>query len=79
MYDNAWHWARLDRNGIALVLEADASPAHCPSDVTLHAGDVGDVDATRRLVLDLAPDEVYNLAAISSVAQSWQEPDLVSR
>lgn len=63
----------------ALVLEADARPAHCPDGVVLHVGDVADVEATRRLVLDLAPDEVYNLAAISSVAQSWQEPDLVAR
>ncbi len=33
----------------------------------------------RRLLIDLAPDEVYNLAAISSVAQSWAEPDLTAR
>ena len=45
---------------------------------SLHVGDLADVEATRRLVLDLAPDEVYNLAAISSVAQSWEEPDLVT-
>ena len=63
----------------ALVLRADATPPYCPPDVTLHLGDVADVDDTRRLVLDLAPDEVYNLAAISSVAQSWQEPDLTAR
>ena len=60
----------------ALVLEADGHPAHCPDEVVLHAGDLGDVEATRRLVLEIAPREVYNLAAISSVAQSWDEPDL---
>jgi GDPmannose 4,6-dehydratase len=63
----------------ALVLQDDATPPFCPPEVTLHLGDVADVDATRRLVLDLAPDEVYNLAAISSVAQSWQQPDLTAR
>jgi len=63
----------------ALVLQDDATPPFCPPEVTLHLGDVADVDATRRLVLDLAPDEVYNLAAISSVAQSWQEPDLTAQ
>ena len=63
----------------ALVLHDDAQPPHCPADVQLHVGDLADVSSTRRLVLDLAPDEVYNLAAISSVAQSWSEPDLVSR
>ena len=31
------------------------------------------------LVLDLAPDEIYNLAAVSSVARSWEEPDLTAR
>ena len=80
--DGSYLAERLLADGVevhALVLESDARPAHCPADVVLHVGDVADVEATRRLVLDLAPDEVYNLAAISSVAQSWQEPDLVSR
>jgi GDPmannose 4,6-dehydratase len=80
--DGSYLAERLLADGVevhALVLEADARPAHCPGDVTLHLGDVADVEATRRLLLDLAPDEVYNLAAISSVAQSWQEPDLVGR
>ena len=62
----------------ALVLEADGPPAHCPAEVVLHTGDLGDLEATRRLVLELAPQEVYNLAAISSVAQSWDEPDLTA-
>ena len=59
----------------ALVLEADGHPAHCPDEVVLHTGDLGDIEATRRLVAEIAPREVYNLAAISSVAQSWEEPD----
>ena len=62
----------------ALALEADGHPEHCPAEVVLHTGDLGDLEATRRLVLDLAPHEVYNLAAISSVAQSWEEPDLTA-
>jgi GDPmannose 4,6-dehydratase len=39
---------------------------------------VADVDHVRGLLLELAPDEVYNLAAVSSVAQSWEWPDLVA-
>ncbi|WP_242532536.1 GDP-mannose 4,6-dehydratase [Nocardioides sp. S5] len=62
----------------ALVLSADGPPAHCPDDVVLHTGDLGDLVATRELVRDVAPTEVYNLAAISSVAQSWDEPDLTA-
>ncbi|SEB68964.1 GDPmannose 4,6-dehydratase [Nocardioides exalbidus] len=59
----------------ALVLTSDGHPDHCPEAVVLHRGDLTDVESTRRLVLDLAPTEIYNLAAISSVAQSWDEPD----
>ncbi|CAB4949475.1 unannotated protein [freshwater metagenome] len=62
----------------ALVLSADGHPAHCPDEVVLHSGDLGDLAATRDLVREVAPSEVYNLAAISSVAQSWDEPDLTA-
>lgn len=80
--DGSYLAERLLADGLevhALVLDDERRPPHCPPEVTLHVGDVADVEGTRRLVLDLAPDEVYNLAAISSVAQSWQEPDLVAR
>jgi GDPmannose 4,6-dehydratase len=50
----------------------------CPGGVVVHEGDLADVEGLRRLLLDLAPDELYNLAAISSVAQSWELPDLTS-
>ena len=79
--DGSYLAERLLADGVevhALVLGEDSEPAFCPPEVTLHVGDLADVEGTRRLVLDLAPDEVYNLAAISSVAQSWQEPDLVA-
>ena len=39
-----------------------------------HPGDLTDAEATRALVLELAPDEIYNLAAVSSVARSWEDP-----
>jgi GDPmannose 4,6-dehydratase len=47
--------------------------------VQLHPGDLTDIELTRRLVLDLAPDEIYNLAGLSSVARSWQQPDLTGQ
>ncbi len=62
----------------ALVL-AHEPTAGVPVGVVTHVGDVTDVEGTRRLLLDLAPDEVYNLAALSSVAQSWEQPDLCAR
>ena len=52
-------------------------PAYCPVEVVLHAGDVRDHAGVRRLLFEVAPTEVYNLAAVSSVARSWAEPDLV--
>jgi GDPmannose 4,6-dehydratase len=47
--------------------------------VRTHVGDVADVEGTRALVLEVAPDEIYNLAAVSSVARSWDQPDLTAR
>jgi GDPmannose 4,6-dehydratase len=47
--------------------------------VRLHVGDLGDVDRLVDLVDEIEPDEVYNLAGISSVAQSWAEPTLTAR
>jgi GDPmannose 4,6-dehydratase len=48
-------------------------------DVVLHEGDLGNADRLDQLVADLGPDEIYNLAGISSVAYSWQEPVLTAR
>ena len=39
--------------------------------------DVRDPVAVERVVVDVAPAAVFNLAAISSVALSWREPELV--
>jgi GDPmannose 4,6-dehydratase len=47
--------------------------------VTLHKGDITDTAATARLIDQIEPDEVYNLAAVSSVALSWSQPVLTTR
>ena len=47
--------------------------------VELHRGDLTAIEQVRALLVELAPDEVYNLAALSSVARSWDEPDLTAR
>ena len=39
-----------------------------------HVGDLNDIDTVAGLLQDLQPDEIYNLAGISSVARSWEEP-----
>ena len=58
----------------ALAHEAEPRP-DLPG-VELHVGDLTRADDVRRLLLDLAPDEIYNLAALSSVGRSWEEPEL---
>ena len=42
--------------------------------VQLHVADLTDFAGLAALVDDIAPDEIYNLAGISSVATSWAEP-----
>lgn len=76
--DGSYLAERLLADGLevhALSLPGDAPVAG----VHPHPGDVADIESTRALLLDLAPDEVYNLAAVSSVARSWEEPDLTAR
>jgi GDPmannose 4,6-dehydratase len=41
---------------------------------TLHEGDLTDEDALRNAVRAADPDDVYHLAGVSSVAQSWEQP-----
>jgi GDPmannose 4,6-dehydratase len=41
-------------------------------DLTLHAGDLLDQHSLVAALRSASPDEIYNLAAMSSVAQSWQ-------
>jgi GDPmannose 4,6-dehydratase len=50
-----------------------------PSGVVGHDGDLEDTEALRRLLLDISPDTVYNLAGISSVGLSWSRPGLTGR
>lgn len=51
---------------------AELTAAH-PS-VVLHVGDLADHEGLGRLVDEVEPDELYNLAGISSVAYSWEHP-----
>lgn len=53
--------------------ETSVVAARVPS-VHLHQGDLADVDGLAQLVRSVEPDEIYNLAGISSVAYSWQHP-----
>lgn len=46
--------------------------------VTLLDGDLGDLSSLVRIIKEVHPDEVYNLAAQSFVASSWQQPILTA-
>lgn len=59
-----------------LVAPGDASGR--PPGVVPLPGDMRDAASLRSAVDAAEPDEVYNLAAISSVAQSWHEPEAVA-
>jgi GDPmannose 4,6-dehydratase len=49
---------------------------HIIRDVKIYDGDLLDESSLSRSVKDFQPDEVYNLAAQSFVATSWQQPIL---
>ena len=46
--------------------------------VALHPVDLADDDGLRAVLRDVAPTEVYNLAGVSSVALSWDQPALTA-
>ena len=46
--------------------------------VTLHDGDLCDLSSLLRIVQEVRPDEIYNLAAQSYVASSWRQPVLTA-
>src|SRR5713101_3656613 len=50
--------------------------AHLKGKVILHQGDLLDQFSLARLLTDLQPDEIYNLAAQSFVPTSWNQPVL---
>ena len=52
----------------------DLSESTAALQATLHQIDITDTAALSALVSDVAPDEIYNLAAVSSVFRSWAEP-----
>ncbi|MDF1604982.1 GDP-mannose 4,6-dehydratase [Nocardioides sp. YIM 152315] len=61
------------------ALATPDEPVPAVDGVEVHVGDLLDVERVRDLVTQVAPDEVYNLAALSSVARSWERPDVTAR
>ena len=46
--------------------------------MTLHYGDLNDTSNLTRIISDIRPDEVYNLAAQSHVAVSFEVPEYIA-
>lgn len=49
---------------------------HIKDEIELISGDITDLSSLIRIVEDIQPDEVYNLAAQSFVGTSWEQPVL---
>lgn len=64
----------LEVHGVVRDGGEDAPAADLPSEVVLHRGDLTDLPGIRSTVLEVRPDVVVNLAALSSVAASWRMP-----
>lgn len=60
-----------------LVFRSDESEV--VDGVTAHPGDLTEFDELRGLVRQVRPDLVFNLAGISSVATSWEQPVLTAQ
>jgi GDPmannose 4,6-dehydratase len=56
------------------LVRAGDDLAHVPPEVVVHTGDLMDGGATRALLMELGPEHIYNLAGVSSVARSWEQP-----
>jgi GDPmannose 4,6-dehydratase len=80
--DGSYLFERLAAEGTVVhgLLHPDHGLLEAPlagSDALVtHRLDLADLDGLAGLVRDVAPDEIYNLGGISSVARSWEEPAL---
>jgi GDPmannose 4,6-dehydratase len=66
-----------DVHGFARDEEFVGAP-HLREAVELHVGDLRDAEVLERSVRAARPDEVYNLAGMTSVAASWEHPALAA-
>lgn len=73
--DGSYLAERLIREGYdvhGLALPDDPIPEL--AGLTVHRGDLIDADGLHGLIVGIAPHEIYNLAAMSSIAACWAQP-----
>jgi GDPmannose 4,6-dehydratase len=66
----------LRRSASADVVDSRLIWLGIQDDVLLHDGDLVDLSSLVRLLREVAPQEIYNLASQSFVKSSWQQPYL---
>lgn len=64
----------LSRHGCEIHAQTRAAPPTMPVVVHWHRGDLTDPRFLEHLVVELQPDEIYNLAALSRPILSWEAP-----
>ncbi len=80
--DGSYLSETLDERGWvmhAVVRDADATALPLPVEVVRHRGDLLDQEGLAATIGSVEPDAIFNLAGISSVAESWQRPELTAR
>lgn len=76
--------ALLRRDGIAVtgLVKPGTAVEHLGAyadGIEIAEADLGDADAVREIVLDVAPDQIYNLGAFTAPGESWEHVDEVQR
>lgn len=69
--------ARLDYEVHGVLREASQNPHQ--AEFIPHIGDLADADRLRDVVGEVEPDVIFNLGGVSSVAESWNEPEKTVR
>lgn len=77
--DGSYLVERLLDEGVSVHGVVRPGPAEAlPPAVVTHVVDLRDRDGLAEVVASVAPDEVYNLGGLSSVAASWSDPVLAA-